>query len=674
MPETNALINSQSPYLLQHAYQSINWLPWGKQALTKALQEDKPILMSIGYAACHWCHVMARETFENKEVAAIMCASFINIKIDREENPDVDQVAIEALQTMGLPVGWPLHIFLMPNQEPFYGGSYFATADWKTLLTQIAFAFNNHRQELANSAFYFANALQKNRVSHYATALKNFHLNDETVQQIFKDIYHKLDHCYGGILGSPKFLMPSISTFLLHYYQYTNAQEALDQANLTLSNIAFGGIYDNIGGGFFRYATDEAWMIPHFEKMLYDNAQLLSLYAYAYIITKNGLYKQVILATIKFLIREMRAETGLFYSSLDSDSQGLEGGFYTWTYQEIYGLLGQERITNFLAYYHISLTGNWQAGRNVLYKNPHLILEKTSKFIVDEQLRSSKEILFNFRYSNRVPPAVNKQIIAAWNGMMLQALVDLYYALGDVSFLTLAIENANALVSHLTEEGKLLRICHTRGSSLDGYLEDYAWVAKAFISLYQATFEEKWLYQAEKLAQYTLKYFKNIENNLFYFTNVNENIWMKRTQEIFDQVIPSSNAVMAEVLFLLGKLLKDETYTTCAQKMLITLMSLLKKEPLYMTYWAKLCLFQLHHIPMLIIVGHKSTNWGLIIKQHCPEIVLAGAVYESNIPWITHYMNKKNKTTIYICTENACQPPLYNVEEAIQILKERAYS
>jgi uncharacterized protein YyaL (SSP411 family) len=664
MSRSNHLITSTSPYLLQHAHNPIDWYPWGEQALTKAQQEDKPILLSIGYAACHWCHVMAKESFENKEVAAIMNAYFINIKVDREENPDVDQVAIEAVQAMGLPVGWPLHVFLMPNQQPFYGGTYFPTEIWKKLLTDIAIAFKNHRQKLANSSFYFTNTLQKHDIGNQLGLLKDLCFTSHTVQQIFQGIYQKLDHQHGGVQGSPKFFMPSITTFLLNYYRLTQDQTALDQANLTLTNMACGGVYDHIGGGFFRYATDEAWVIPHFEKMLYDNAQLLSLYAYAYMTTKNNLYKQVIIETIAFLEREILDDVGMFHSSLDADSQGIEGAFYTWKYEEIYDLL-EEEVAIFTAHYNISVIGNWEKGRNILYKNPRLILDNPSQATIDKKLAKAKDLVYSARYATRPKPEVNEQIITSWNGMMLQALIDIHYALGDSHFLDLAIKNAIAIASCLIQHDKVVRIYNSGKQSINGYLEDYAWVAKAFISLYQATFEEKWLYQADKLVQYVLGHFLNTDDNLFYFTDVSESVWIKRTQEIFDQVMPSSNAVMADTLFSLGRLLQHEVYTIAAQKMLYRIASLLQREPLSMAHWANLYLLQLSNMPVVIIIGPSSTSWSRVIKQHYPDILLAGATQKSTIPWMTSYTMQDDKTTVYICDMSACYTPLYSLEETI---------
>ncbi|OJW73005.1 MAG: hypothetical protein BGO68_03695 [Candidatus Amoebophilus sp. 36-38] len=667
----NQLANSTSPYLLQHADNPVQWYPWGEEALSKAKQEDKPILLSIGYAACHWCHVMAKESFEDKEVVALMNKHFINIKVDREENPDVDQIAVEALQSMGLQAGWPLHVFLMPNQQPFYGGTYFPTGVWKQLLDDIGFAFKNHRQELVRSSSYFTESLRGQEIKKEILQLDHPLFNQNSSQQIFEKIYQRLDQNYGGIAGSPKFFMPSIPTFLLTYYRLTRDQRALVQLNLALIHMACGEVYDQLGGGFHRYATDETWAVPHFEKMLYDNAQLLSLYAHAYMTTKNSFYKQVVMQTMKFVEREMMDEVGSFYSSLDADSQGVEGTFYTWTYEELDKLLGAD-IGTFAAYYPISVAGNWERGLNILYRDPDLILDSGGihQATIEDKLAQAKEILFAARCTIKPRPERNEQVIASWNGMMLQALLDAYYVLGDTHFLKLALKNASYIQKYLMQ-GQRMRHSYSQGKpGRDGYLEDYVWVARAFISLYEATFQEDWLDQADQLVQHVFNHFGNSTNDLFYFINVNEPTFIKRTQEVFDQVIPSSNAVMAHTLFLLGRLLNREVYTRTSKEMLSRIRELLQTEPLYMAHWAHLYLLHLESPLLVTLIGTDSTRWGQVIKQHHPDILLAGSIQKSTLPTLAHYALEKDRTAVHICSERACYITLYNLEDALLWLKD----
>lgn len=667
----NQLANTTSAYLLQHAYNPIQWYTWDEQSLNKAQQEDKPILLSIGYAACHWCHVMAKESFEDKEVAVIMNENFINIKVDREENPDIDQIAIEAVQAMGLQVGWPLHVFLMPNQQPFYGGTYFNKEDWKKLLTAIIFAFKNHRQELAHSSFYFTKSLQENSILDSNYLRKGLTFEYSVLQQIFQNIYHRLDHKYGGIQGSPKFFMPSISHFLLDYYHLTHDQSALDQLHLTLINMACGGIYDHLGGGFYRYATDEGWLVPHFEKMLYDNAQLLSLYAHAYMATKNEFYNQPIRQTVAFVERELLNQAGGFYSSIDADSQGIEGAFYTWTYEELSSLL-EDDLEAFAVHYNISVRGNWQEGRNILYKNADLVLQGsfTHQKVIDKHLARAKEILYAVKYTTRPKPTLNEQVIASWNGMMLQALVDVYYALGESHFLQLAIKNAEYIENFLIQDDK---ICHTYShdkQGRSGYLEDYVWVAKAFVSLYEATLQAKWLYTADRLIQYAINYFKDTNSPFFYFTNVNETVWIKRTQEIFDQVIPSSNAIMAHTLLLLGRLLNRNSYIALAHAMIQQVGELLQQEPLYMSYWANLYLLQSRSLLVVTIVGANKSHWGQVIKQYYPSVLLTANGQTASLLSLEQTDFPNDKTAVYICSESACYVTLYSLDDVLLWLKD----
>ncbi|MEM9417341.1 MAG: thioredoxin domain-containing protein, partial [Bacteroidota bacterium] len=386
---SNRLLHTTSPYLLQHAHQPVDWYPWGEEALQKAFQEDKPLLVSIGYAACHWCHVMAREAFEDREAAALMNEHFVCIKVDREERPDVDQVYVAALQAMGLQAGWPLHVFLLPDQQPFYGGNYFSLESWKHLLKQVAQAFRDHRTQLTASAMQFTQALNEESTELAGPAAPIFF----QAHQLFDQIDQALDQEYGGLKGAPKFPMPSVGLFLLHYYGATQEEKALTQLHLTLEGMAYGGIYDQLGGGFARYTTDVAWRIPHFEKMLYDNGQLLSLYAQAYTVTKKPLYKRVVEEMVDFVRRELMQEAGGYYSALDADSEGIEGKFYTWTQAEVEEVLGEEAPL-FIRQFNIMLErGGWGRGRaHVLYQTAD-----SARMMADEQIEQARQRLLAAR-------------------------------------------------------------------------------------------------------------------------------------------------------------------------------------------------------------------------------------------------------------------------------------
>ncbi|MEL6412953.1 MAG: thioredoxin domain-containing protein, partial [Bacteroidota bacterium] len=443
----NHLAHSTSPYLQQHAHQPVDWYPWGEVALAKALQEDKPILLSIGYAACHWCHVMAKTSFEDALVAALMNTHFVCIKVDREERPDVDRVYVAALQAMGLPVGWPLHAFLLPNQQPFYGGLYFAPDAWKQVLSAVAQAFRRHRPHLEATAGQLTATLQAQCSPVLPSQSVDFTHQD--AQKSFQQIYTQLDLVHGGLQGAPKFPMPSVGNFLLHYHELTGDERALAQLHCTLAHMASGGLYDQLGGGFARYTTDATWRIPHFEKMLCDNGLLLSLYAQTQAISPNARYLRVIRETVDFLVQTMLHPEGAFYSALDADSEGVEGKFYTWTLAEVEDVLGP-LAPSFTAYFNITAAGNWQQGANVLYT--------TAGSEPTAQIEASRQQLHQVRM-RRQPPARDEQIITAWNAMVLQGLVDAYWAVDERDWLDLALRNARFIEQYLLQGHRLWHSC-----------------------------------------------------------------------------------------------------------------------------------------------------------------------------------------------------------------------
>lgn len=660
----NRLLHTTSPYLLQHAHQPVDWYPWGEEALQKAQQEGKPLLVSIGYAACHWCHVMAREAFEDPEAADLMNEHFVCIKVDREERPDIDQVYVAALQAMGLQAGWPLHVFLMPDQKPFYGGNYFPVEAWKQVLKQVAQAFRDHRAQLTASAMQFTQALNQEVIEPS---------DEESIvikpQQIFEELYEALDQENGGLKGAPKFPMPSVSTFLLHYYGNTQEKKALAQLRRTLDCMAHGGIYDQLGGGFSRYTTDEAWRIPHFEKMLYDNGQLLSLYAQAYTITKKPLYKKVIQETVEFVTRELMNEAGGFYSALDADSEGVEGKFYTWTQSEIEEVLGEEAPL-FIRQFNIMLegVGERRGGTNVLYRKADSTLVMT-----DEQVEQARQKLLAAR-AHRVPPARDEKVITSWNAIMIQGLVDAYNAWGDEQYLTLALHNAQFIEKYLKRAARLYHSYSQERLGASGYLEDYAWVAKAWISLYQATFEEHWLFAAEELTQYALAHFYDDEAGLFHFVEEKEAQLIARPKGIFDEVIPSANSVMAHNLWDLGVLLDNAVYTNMARKMLRKISPRFLQHAAYLANWATLSIRQLQPPVVVAIIGPAYRAWARTLQQRLPgKAWWVGTETASDLPWLAHKKAIGGKTTIYVCYQDTCQAPMHSIDEAITALESQQY-
>ena len=657
----NHLIHTTSPYLHQHAHQPINWYPWGKEALDRARQEDKPLLVSIGYAACHWCHVMAQETFEDEAVGALMNEHFVCIKVDREERPDVDRVYVKALQAMGLRAGWPLHVFLLPDQTPFYGGTYFHTQGWRELLVQVAKAFREHRAALTTSAAQFTQALMEQEKVHGAVGLPPERFTQATITQYFRQLYPLLDTAQGGLRGAPKFPMPSGGAFLLHYYSLTKDERALAQLNLTLEQMAYGGIYDQIGGGFARYATDEAWHLPHFEKMLCDNGLLLSLYAQAYALTKRPLYKRIVEETVTFVTRELADATGGFYCALDADTDGIEGKFYTWTPLAIRQTLGPVEPL-LMQYFGLELMEDGKAG--VLYRKLAKEPVGEARIIIERSLDR-----LSAARSHRQRPIRDDKLIASWNGMVLQGLVDAYNGLGDKHCLVLAGFNANFIAKWLLQGGRLLH-SYSRGEAGPfGYLEDYAWVVRAFISLYQASFKERWLHTAAALVQYTLKHFYNEQTGLFYFVEEREANLIVRQQEIDDSAIPSANAVMAHNLWALGALLGKKSYTATAMRMLERVPLHIPREPAHLCSWASIYMLQLKPTPVVAIVGPECTAWALALQQHCPRGTLfVGTEEESTLPLLAGKKVIDEKTTIYVCRQGGCQPPVHSVEEALKQL------
>ncbi len=488
---TNRLAQESSPYLKQHAHNPVDWYPWSEEALNKAREEDKPIIVSIGYSACHWCHVMEHECFEDEAVAQRMNEHFVSIKVDREERPDVDQVYMEAVQMMGIQGGWPLNVFLTPDQKPFYGGTYFPKDNWVQLLDNIAQAYQHNREELTKSAEEFVQNLARPDHERYAIG-QGEAFDAQRARQQLADIYRNFAQSFdterGGMAKAPKFPMPSQWLFLMRYIAITEDEAALKQLRLTLDEMANGGIYDQVGGGFARYSVDAEWFAPHFEKMLYDNGQLLSVYAEAYTLTQEVLYQRVINETVSFVSRELTSEEGGFYSALDADSEGEEGRFYTWTYEEIKNVLGQEADL-VIDYFGVTEAGNWENGRNILHKrksNDAFAQRYGLNFVdLDELIEDVKQRLLEQR-AKRERPGLDDKIIASWNGLMLRGLVDAYAATGSTDTLALARRNAHFLVNEMMEQrGETTVLYRTYqadpSTRINGYLDDYAAVIDALL-------------------------------------------------------------------------------------------------------------------------------------------------------------------------------------------------
>ncbi|GAA3949310.1 thioredoxin domain-containing protein [Hymenobacter algoricola] len=672
---TNRLSRESSPYLLQHAHNPVDWYPWGPEALQRAQAEQKPILVSIGYAACHWCHVMERESFEDPRVAAVMNEHFVCIKVDREERPDVDQVYLDALQAMGLAGGWPLNVFLTPDAKPFYGGTYFAPGNFTQLLTSIGQAYQNEtRQELDQSAEQFAKALQTSDVQKYGLPASDSLLSAEQFQLLVANLEEKFDRQAGGLNRVPKFPMPSVWRFLLRTHAATGSRVALEQTVLTLRAIAWGGLHDQAGGGFARYSTDAEWLAPHFEKMLYDNAQLVSLYAEAYQVTQDALFREVAYDTVAFVERELLSPEGGFYSSLDADSEGEEGRFYVFTKHELQALLGAEEPL-FSDYYHCTALGNWEHGRNILHRR-----ESDADFarrhelqpgVVAEMVLDWKARIMEAR-AQRPRPTLDDKLLTGWNALMLSGLTDAYRAFGDAYFLELALRNAGFIQSKLRQGARLKRSYKAGRATIDAFLEDYALVIQAYTGLYEVTFDAHWLREAETLTEYVLEHFFDPAEQQFFYTDDAGEKLIARRKELFDNVIPGSNSVMAHNLHRLGRHLENSRYGELAAAMLRQVQELVVQQPQHLTNWASLYLALLHPTVEVAIVGAEAETLRRELSRHfLPNTVLAGAVRATDeLPLLRQRPAQSGQTTLYVCFNHTCRQPVHTVAEALTQLRE----
>lgn len=667
--KANNLINSTSPYLKQHAYNPVHWYPWGDEALSLAKEQNKPILLSIGYSSCHWCHVMAHESFENDSIAQFMNEHFINIKLDREERPDIDQIYMDAVQNMGLRGGWPLNVFLTPDQKPFYGGTYFPPENWLKLLGSINDAYNNNFDKLAESADQFAKSVTDDYKKKYGLGDNIQNLKIEDFEESLLGLVSNFDKEWGGMNKSPKFPMPSVWNYFFHLNFYKQNDQLRKHLLFTLDKIAAGGIYDQIGGGFSRYSVDSEWHVPHFEKMLYDNGQLLSLYSIAYKESKSPLYKQVILETTSWLKREMTHENGGFYAALDADSEGEEGKFYVWSYDEFVEVAGEDS-SMLAAYFDVSLNGNWE-GTNVLRTLDDMI-DLAQRFEVSEEELHTK--ILNFKQKallvreKRIRPGLDNKILAGWNGLMLTGLIHAYQATGENQLISIINQNSKFIYDSLISDDLLVR---TFGSDNEGYLEDYATVIQAFVALYETFGEEKYLHKAQNLTDRVIANFYDEKEQLFFYSSNESEQLIARKKELFDNVIPSSNAIMVDNLWKLGTILYVQNYKTLASKMIDQVSHLISKEPEYMSYWSLVALNMMNPTAEIMIVGSDYRNiQDSINHQFIPSKICMATESSSNLELFKYKRTIEDKTTIYLCYDKTCKRPVFTAQEAMNLMEE----
>jgi len=675
-PYTNALVNETSPYLLQHAHNPVDWNAWNETTLEKAKTENKLILISVGYAACHWCHVMEHESFEDSIVAQVMNKSFINIKVDREERPDVDQVYMNAVQLMTGSGGWPLNVIALPDGRPVWGGTYFKKEQWMDALEQISKLYADNPEKLQDYADKLEEGIKSLDVVQLNTDEPVF--DKPFIQNAIKSWSKQFDKNQGGMNKAPKFMMPNNYHFLLRYAYQNNDTELLDFVNLTLKKMAYGGVFDQIGGGFSRYSVDAKWHVPHFEKMLYDNGQLVSLYTDAYLITKNEIYKDIVIETLKYIKQEMTTSNGAFYSSLDADSDTSEGeleegAFYVWTKNELNTLL-KEDFELFSDYYNINNYGFWEHDNYVLIRkdDDDSIIKKhnLTKTILVEKKEAWKVLLLKER-NQRAKPRLDDKTLTSWNAIMLKGYTDAYRVFGNDDYLAIAEKNANFIVNNqLREDGGLNHNYKNGKSSINGYLEDYAATIDAFITLYENTLDEKWLTTAKGLANYTFDHFFDSASNMFFFTSNEDASLVSRSIEYRDNVIPASNSIMAKNLFKLSHYFDNEHFSATAMTMLNNIKPEMQEYPSGYSNWFDLMLnYAQPYYEVAIVGANVKQKIDELNKTYIPNKLIAGSTSENNMPLLENRYNPNN-TLIYVCVNKACKLPVSKVKDAIKFLKQ----
>jgi uncharacterized protein YyaL (SSP411 family) len=665
---TNELINETSPYLLQHAHNPVNWHAWNEKTRQKAKKEGKLMLISIGYAACHWCHVMEKESFEDSTVAKFMNEHFIAVKVDREERPDVDQIYMEACQLTNGRGGWPLNAVTLPDGRPIYAGTYFPKEEWLRMLKHFQENYETNPEGFDEQATRVLAGINQNEFIFKKEDKKK--INIAELDLVFDNWQDKIDFKKGGRQGSPKFPMPNNYEFLLRYFHLSKNQKAKEAVLTTLNNMAWGGIYDQIGGGFARYSTDANWKAPHFEKMLYDNGQLVSLYSMAFQLTKNPFYKDIVYQSLDFIERELTSPEGAFYSSLDADSEGEEGKYYVWKKTEIDEVLGQESEL-FCDYYQVSQGGNWEHKNNILFrardKNNTFYAKKysISEKELQSQLESSKKKLFTVR-NKRIHPNLDDKVLCTWNALMLKGYADAYRAFGEKKFLDVAIKNADFIINKMADGNRLHRNYKNGKATINGFLSDYSFTIEAFITLYQVTFDEKWLYKAKDLNEYVLEHFYDNNSGMFYYASDIDFDLISRKMKLGDNVIPSPNSSMAKNLFVFGQYFDNKDYLDKSRQMLSNIQENILNNGSYYSNWGILMTYFASSPYEVAIVGDdfeaKRKEWE---QNFAPNVFLLGGKNEGTLSLLKNKLIQ-DETMIYVCQEKTCQFPVKEVKKAIK--------
>ena len=668
---TNDLIHESSPYLLQHAHNPVKWHAWSDEVLKKAQKEDKLLIISVGYAACHWCHVMEHESFEDSLVAQVMNDNFICIKVDREERPDVDDVYMTACQlASGRGCGWPLNAFALPTGEPVWAGTYFPKDKWLDILNQFKKLKEEDYNKLKETAIKITNGIKSFETIDIGDGSQSYNL--EMMEGVKNDFLSNIDYKDGGRKGAPKFPMPNNYEFLLQYHYLTGDKKAMEATKVTLDKMAKGGIYDQIGGGFARYSTDAQWIAPHFEKMLYDNGQLVSLYSHAYQVTKDPLYKNIITQTLDFVERELMNPEYGFYSSLDADSEGEEGKFYVWQASEIDSIIGNEEESKiYKEYYSIEKNGNWEH-TNILVVNDKFEAKefKKSDLQISEIISKNNTKLMSTR-DQRIRPGLDDKILTSWNGLMLKGYIDAYRALGDEKYLDIALKNANFLSKNsIQSDGSLNRNYKDGKSSINAFLDDYATVIDAFTALYEVTFDTQWLDKAETLNNHVQKHFFNRTDKMFYYTSDLDPALIARKMELSDNVISSSNSIMAKNLFKLGTIIYNQDMVDQSKQMLANMSKQIieSKQPSYYSNWCQLMASMINPPYEVAILGDEAVEKSVMMQnEYLPNAFFLGGKAEGELELLKDKL-QEDRTMIYVCQNKVCKMPVEDIAKALNLI------
>lgn len=670
----NELQFETSPYLLQHANNPVHWKAWNPKSLELAKETNKLIIVSVGYSACHWCHVMEHETFEDTAAAAVMNRSFINIKVDREERPDIDAVYMKAVQIMTGRGGWPMNVVCLPDGRPVWGGTYFRKEEWMDTLEQLQQLYLSTPEKMLDYAEKLHQGI--NAISLVQQPDNNANFDADNLKALVEKWKKSFDWEFGGYSRAPKFMMPGNYSFLLRYAYQEKDSELSEFVNLTLTRMAYGGLFDTVGGGFSRYSVDMKWHVPHFEKMLYDNGQLVSLYSEAYRLTHNPLYKKTIEKTLSFISKELTAPNGGFYSALDADSlatQGHleEGAYYVWNKEELRTIVGED-FELFAIVFNINDFGYWENGNYVLIQSESLetIAQRFNLEVIE--LQNKKENWEKLLYASREKrkkPRLDDKCLTSWNALMLKGFVDAYKATGNKSYLNIALKNADFIIENLwTSEGNLLHNHKNGKNTINGYLEDYCFVIEAFISLYETTLDGKWLQNSRQLTDYCFDHFYEPASGFFTFTSDIDTALITKHYELEDNVIAASNSAMANNLYKLGIYFENSYYEAVAQKMLNHILPNIDYPSAFSNWLQAFLNFSDSNKELAVCGENALENILLLQKEYLPNVVLAGTHKPSELPFLQARF-EKGKDLFYLCQNKTCEQPLEDIISILNAIK-----